>query len=144
MATARIAYSASQPYTVPWHGPVRNLKVYGGAFAITAADVTTINNTVALFTVPKGFTVVSLHVDTTDMDTSTGLTFDLGDATTAARLMAAQSGQSAAMVNVTLPVTQLGFRYTADTDIVLLMHAAASGTPTAGAFTCFLVGFVDA
>jgi hypothetical protein len=145
MATNRVAYPISQ--VVPWHGMVRTLKALGGPTAITAADVGTINDTVALFTVPKGFTLVGVHIDVTQMDTngSKTLTLDLGDATTPQRLLAAstiaQSAESES--NVTLPAGALGFKYPADTDILLTVHAAAA-TAQAGTFTCFLFGFIDA
>ncbi len=149
MATARIAYPISAPYTVPWHGAQRIMKVYGptGGTAITAADVGTVNDTVALFTVPKGFTLIGCHIDATKMDTggSPVLTLDLGDTVSPQRLLAAstiaQSVESEA--NVTLPAGALGFKYPADTDVVLTVHAAAA-TGAAGTFTCFLFGFIDA
>ena len=149
MATVRIAYPISAPYTVPWHGAQRIMKVYGPSLGtpITATDVGTVNDTVALFTVPKGFTIVGCHIDATKMDTSGSptLTLDLGDANSAQRLLAAsaiaQSAESES--NVTLPAGVLGFRFAADTDIVLTVHAAAA-TALAGTFTCLLFGFIDA
>jgi hypothetical protein len=149
MATNRIAYPISAPYTVPWHGAVRSMKVFGPSLGtpITAADVTTVNDTVALFTVPKGFTLVGMHIDVTRMDTNGAptLTLDLGDTASPQRLLAASTIAQAAEseANVTLPAGALGFRYPADTDIVLTVHAAAA-TPQAGTFTCFLFGFIDA
>jgi hypothetical protein len=145
----RIAYPISAPYTVPWHGAQRIMKVYGPSLGtpITAADVGTINNTVALFTVPKGFTLVGMHIDVTRMDTNGAptLTLDLGDASSPQRLIPASNiAQSAeAELNVTLPAGALGFRYLADTDIVLTVHSPAA-TAQAGTFTCFLFGFIDA
>ena len=64
MATARIAYPISAPYTVPWHGAQRIMKAYGPSLGtpITAADLGTVNDTVALFTVPKGFTLSLIHI----------------------------------------------------------------------------------
>jgi len=149
MATARIAYPISAPYTVPWHGAQRNMKVYGPPLgtAVTAADVGTANDTVALFTLPKGFTLVGCHIDATQMDTNASktLTLDLGDAASPQRLLAAstiaQSAESES--NVTLPAGVLGYKYPADTDILLTVHAAAA-TAQAGSFTCLLFGFIDA
>jgi hypothetical protein len=149
MATNRIAYPITAPYTVPWHGAQRIMKVYGPSLgtAITAADVGTTGDTVALFTVPKGFTLVGCHIDATRMDTggSPSLTLDLGDGTSPQRLLAASTIAQAAETeaNLTLPAGALGFRYPADTDIVLTVHAAAA-TGAAGTFTCFLFGFIDA
>jgi hypothetical protein len=149
MATNRIAYPISAPYTVPWHGAQRIMKVYGpsGGTPITAADVGTLNDTVALFTVPKGFTLVGMHIDVTRMDSNGAptLTLDLGDATTPQRLLAASAIAQAAETesNVTLPAGALGFKYPADTDIIMTVHAAAA-TAAAGTFTCFLFGFIDA
>jgi hypothetical protein len=149
MATARIAYPISAPYTVPWHGAQRIMKVYGPPLgtAITAADVGSVNDTVALFTVPKGFTLVGCHIDATKMDAggSPTLTLDLGDQSGPQRLSAASSiAQSAeSESNVTLPAGALGYKYPADTDIILTVHAAAA-TAQAGTLICFLFGFIDA
>lgn len=142
MAINRIAYGPGQPYTVPWHGPVRVEKAFGGTIAITAVDVTTINNTVQLFTVPKGFTITDFRLDVTSLAAS-ALTLSVGDATLATRLLNASTiGVAGGLVSV-LPATVLGFKYPADTDIQLLVSAAAV-TPAAGTLILFLKGFIDA
>jgi len=145
MATNRVAYSISAPYTIPWHGAQRNMKLYGGTTALTAADVGTINNTVQLFTVPRGFVVTGIHVESADLDSggSPTITMSLGDATTANRLLSASNiGQAGGKVDV-LAANALGFKYPADTDIQLTVPAAAA-TGAAGNLTVFLEGFIDA
>lgn len=140
MATNRIAYSSNQP--VAWHGTYRNKKVYGGTIAILAADVTTINNTTQLFTVPKGFTITDFHLDVTSLAAS-ALTLSVGDATLATRLLNASTiGVAGGKVDV-LPATVIGFKFPADTDIQLTATAAAV-TPAAGTLILFLEGFIDA
>lgn len=146
MATAFSLVPAGEVIT--WHGSYRTRKVFGGSFALTVAMVTTINNTISLFTVPKGFTVLGVTMDATQMDSSTGLTLDLGDGTTAnkwvqASTIASSTGGGIGL-NALLPPQTLGFRYTADTAIVLKIHAAPSGTISAGTVVCYMDGFIDA
>src|SRR5579864_7268451 len=124
MATNRILYPTSQSRNITWHGTYRNKKVYGGTMAILAADVTTINNTVQLFRVPNGFTITDFHLDVTSLAAS-ALTLSIGDATLTTRLLNASTiGVAGGKVDV-LPATVIGFKYPADTDIQLLVSAAA-------------------
>jgi hypothetical protein len=147
MATTRNAVPIQE--VVTWHGAQRILKLYGpsAGIAIAAADVTTINNVVQLFTVPKGFTVTGVRLDCTRLDSngSPTLTLDIGDATTTNRLVQASTIAQAAesQVNPVLPAGVLGFKFPADTVIQMLVHAAAA-TPAAGTLILMLEGFIDA
>jgi hypothetical protein len=143
MAVNRVAYPITQ--VIPWHGFSRSMKVIGGTVALTATDVGTINNTVQLFSVPKGFVLTGMHLEVADLDSngSPTLTLSLGDATLTTRLGSAlTTAQAGGLVNV-LPAAALGFKYAADTDIQLLV-AAAAATGAAGNLTVFLEGFIDA
>jgi hypothetical protein len=141
--STRIAYS--QTVTVPWHGAYRNLKAYGSAVPILVADLAA-GNAVALFTVPKGFTVTDLNFDVTRLDTNGAptLTFSLGDATTPGRLVSASTaGQAAEAEADTMAAGALGYKFPADTDILFTVGTAAA-TAAAGTLTLFLKGFIDA
>ncbi len=98
MATTRNAVPIQE--VVTWHGAQRILKLYGpsAGIAIAAADVTTINNVVQLFTVPKGFTITGVRLDCTRLDSngSPTLTLDIGDTTTTNRLVQASTIAQAA------------------------------------------------
>jgi len=144
MATNRIAYAQTTP--LPWHGTYRNLKAYGGALALAAADTGTPGNTVQLFSVPKGFTVTDLNFDCTRLDNNgtPTLTLSIGDAGQANRLVSASTiGQAAESEADPIAPGGLGYKYPADTDIQLSVTAAAA-TPAAGTLTLFLKGFIDA
>jgi hypothetical protein len=141
--STRIAYSQTTP--VPWHGAHRNLKAYGGAVSLLSTDLAS-GQVVALFTVPKGFTVTDLNFDVTKLDAggSPALTFSIGDAANPARFLANSSaGQTAEAEADTMAAGCLGFKFSADTDILFTVgNAAATAAP--GTLTLFLKGFIDA
>ncbi len=140
MATA---YSLILPTEViPGVGFYREEMALGGTFAITAAHVTTINNTVALFTAPKSFTVTGIAMDNTQMDSSTGLTISIGDAGSAIRLVSSSTGWRAAAYSTALVAGALGYKFTADTPILVTMTAAAT-TPVAGTLVFYLKGHIS-
>ncbi len=80
---------------------------------------------VALLWVPKNAVILGVKLRVTDMDSSTGLLFDLGDDGDEDRLQAAFSGQAAAEF-IVLPVTGFLYKYTADTLIKLYVNTAAT------------------
>jgi len=124
-------------------GEARNKRVLGGTFAITAADVTTINNTVGLFVAPAGFVVTNIAAYSTDMDTGgPTLTFSLGDSGSAARFLSASTiGQAGTSVLV-LASTGQNYKFTVDTEVVLLVAAAAT-TPAAGTLIVNFEGYIE-
>ena len=139
MATA---YSLILPtQVVPGVGWYNAEMVVGGTFALTTTHVGTINNTVKLFTVPKSFVVTGIAMDNTQMDSSTGLTISIGDAGSAIRLVSSSTGWRAAAYSTALVAGALGYTYTADTDILVTMTAAAT-TPVAGTLVFFLKGHI--
>ncbi|SEC69963.1 hypothetical protein SAMN05444161_1656 [Rhizobiales bacterium GAS191] len=140
MASNRVAYPVTQ--IVPYHGWNRTPKIVGGPVGITATDLGTINNTVQLFTVPKGFTIIGIVIDNPQLDSSTGLTVSIGDSATASRLLASSTSFRAAAFSTALPQGVAGFRYSADTDIQLTIVAAAT-TAVAGNLTVYLIGYID-
>jgi hypothetical protein len=108
---------------------------------ILAADLTT-SNTVQLFVVPAGFTVLGMNFAPSDMDAATGLTLSLGDATTPARFLSANTGGQTGTATQTIVASAIGFKYTVDTNIVLTVAAGAT-TPAAGTLTAVLWGYMD-
>jgi hypothetical protein len=141
--STRIAYSQTTP--VAWHGAYRNLKAYGGATSLLPADLAA-GQAVALFTVPKGFTVTDLNFDVTKLDAGAtpALTFSMGDAASPGRFLAgSNAAQSAEAEADTMVAGCLGFKFTSDTDILFTVGAAAA-TPASGTLTLFLKGFIDA
>lgn len=93
--------------------------------AITTGMIDNANDEVALLRVPKNAVILAIKIRVTDMDSSTGLLFDLGDDSDEDRLQAAFSGQAAAEF-VVLPVTGFLYKYTADTAIKLYVNTAAT------------------
>jgi hypothetical protein len=141
--STRIAYSQTTP--VAWHGAYRNLKAYGGAVSLLTPDLAS-GQAVALFSVPKGFTVTDLNFDVTKLDAGTtpALTFSIGDAASPGRFLSGSStGQSAEAEADTMVAGCLGFKFPADTDILLTVGTGAA-TPAAGTLILFLKGFIDA
>lgn len=89
-----------------------------------------------------GFVLFGFVIEVPALDSSTGLLIDIGDSTSATRYVASSVvGRSSTngrissfdalsttgVLSGTLPVT-----YTAQDDLVLKIHTAASGTPTTG------------
>ena len=141
--STRIAYSQTTP--VAWHGAYRNLKAYGGPVSLLPTDLAT-GQAVALFTVPKGFTVTDLNFDVTKLDAGAtpALTFAIGDAANPARFLGgSNAGQGTEAEADTMAPGCLGFKFTSDTDILLTV-ATPAATPAAGTLTLFLKGFIDA
>jgi hypothetical protein len=137
----RIGYSQTAP--VSGHGWYRDEKCLGGSVAIVTADLAT-GNTVALVRVPKGFTITGLRADLPAMDSNgtPTLALTIGDAGTAARLVASSTTGRAGGQITGLVAGAMGFRYTADTDI-LMTFATGSATAVAGTIVIYLFGFID-
>jgi len=109
--------------------------------AITTGMLDNANDEVGLFWVPKDAVILDVKIRVTDMDSSTGLLFDLGDDVDEDRLIAAFSGQAAAEFN-TLTVNGFLYKYTADTRIKLYVNTAAT-TGVAGTVYASITYAVD-
>ena len=136
----RKAYTAGVP-TV-FHGMYRTEKVLGGAIPIVTADLVT-GNQVALFTVPAGFVVTGMVIDTTQLDSSTGLTVSVGDAASNARFLSASTSFRAATAGIAPILGARGYKFAADTDLLMTFPAGAT-TAVAGTVTVYLFGYIDA
>ncbi len=122
------------------HGMGGDTKTFHFKGTFTAAPL--ITDYIELGMLPKGLRVTGCTISATDMDTSTGMLMDLGDAGDADRLIAASAvGQANTLKTDTLRPTALtsnvvtlghGYKYTADTLLVLTVGTAPSGTGSAG------------
>lgn len=93
---------------------------------------TALNDTLGLFYVPRGAILKEFILDFDQLDSNASplLTFDVGDAALATRIMSAGVAGKVAGSLRQLP-SALGYQFLADTAIFLTIHAAA-GTKAAG------------
>ena len=109
--------------------------------AVSTAMIDNANDEVGLAWVPKGFMPTGIVFNTTDMDSSTGLLWDVGDDGDEDRLIAAFSGQAAGTSQTVRDVGLL-YKYTARTLIKAYVNTAAT-TGVAGTLKGVLKGIVD-
>ncbi|HNA86847.1 MAG TPA: hypothetical protein PLB04_14820 [Nitrospira sp.] len=109
--------------------------------AVSTAMIDNANDEVGLAWVPKGFMPTGIVFNTTDMDSSTGLLWDVGDDGDEDRLIAAFSGQAAG-TSQTLRDVGLLYKYTDRTLIKAYVNTAAT-TGVAGTLKGVLKGIVD-
>lgn len=109
--------------------------------AVTTAMIDNANDEVGLAWVPKGFMPTGIVFNVTDMDSSTGLLWDVGDDADENRLLAGVSGQAAATFQTVDPAGLL-YKYTARTLIKAYVNTAAT-TGVAGTIKGVLKGIVD-
>lgn len=134
-------------YTQPQVGALGfggTMKRFGtnGAVALATTDLT-LNKTVGLFVVPKGFVLTSLSVTVTDMDTNgtPTIAFQIGDNSVADRFVAAATTAQAGGTNTTLNSTGVRYAFTDDTEIVWKTSTAAA-TAAAGTVTVDFFGYI--
>lgn len=109
--------------------------------AVSTDMIDNANDEVGLAWVPKGFMPTGIVFNTTDMDSSTGLLWDVGDDGDEDRLIAAFSGQAAG-TSQTLRDVGLLYKYPARTLIKAYVNTAAT-TGVAGTLKGVLKGIVD-
>ncbi|CCB64471.1 hypothetical protein [Hyphomicrobium sp. MC1] len=109
--------------------------------AVTTGMIDNANDEVGLAWVPKGFVPTGIVFNVTDMDTSTGLLFDVGDDSDENRWLAAVSGQAAATF-ATLDPAALLYKYTDRTLIKAYVNTAAT-SGAAGTIKGVLKGLVN-
>lgn len=93
---------------------------------------TNLNDTIGFFQVPKGAILRSFVLDFDQLDSNAAplLTFDVGDAALATRIMSAAVAGKVAGALRALP-SALGYQFLADTPVFATIHAAAA-TKVAG------------
>jgi endoglucanase Acf2 len=114
-----------------------------GQIALTAALTTADSGTFGY--VPRGFVVTDFIFKPSDIDSSTGVTLNLGDTGSATRLLSASTaGQTGTVVRgVTLPVAAVFYQYTARTAITWACAANAT-SGVAGTLDLALIGYFSA
>lgn len=129
--------------TVVGHGWAREIIALGSvSVAMTTAMLDNANDDVGLFSVSAGAVVTGILVSATDMDSATGLVFDIGDSADEDRLFAASTLGQAGGASTALAVTGVLHKYTAQTQIRAYIATAAT-TPVAGTLKVVLFGFID-
>lgn len=116
------------------------LSVLDYSFTLTtAANATGIVSRVLW--VPSGFRLWGFGGNIADVDSATGLVWDLGDSGDQDRIIAASTvGRSAGQLNSDdIAVAGMGYQYTANTDILLTVTTGAT-TPVAGTWNLALLG----
>lgn len=141
MAIYVTSQSATYGKTYSSPGWSRQQIILPAIVAVTTAMIDNANDEVGLVWVPKGFVPTSIAFNVTDMDSSTGLLWDVGDDSDEDRLIAAFTGQAAG-TSQTLATTGLLYKYTARTLIKAYVNTAAT-TGVAGTIKFVLTGFVD-
>lgn len=105
----------------------------GETIAVTAAQAGAINTLLGSCYLPKGAEIVGIVLDSDDLDSggSPAITLSIGDAGSAARLLAANTVAQAGGVVVTPSKGAIGYQYTAET-LVQVKVVAAAATGQAG------------
>ncbi len=125
-------------------GDGRSLKVLdSGLVSVTTALAN--GDTGTLFTAPKGFTVLTTIVESTDMDTNGAPTavLNIGDAGSASRLVASSTVMQAGTAAQSVVNTAIGYQYTADTNVTWIVPTGPA-TGATGSFRVWVLGYFQA
>jgi hypothetical protein len=109
------------------------LTAIGESIAVTAAQLT-LGAAFGNIRVPKGAEIAFVQLGATDLDSSTGITLSIGDASANARLMVANAiAQTGAVpVGPSIATAGFGYKYTDETLVQVYVAVAPTGTPAAG------------
>jgi hypothetical protein len=133
-----------QPQVGP-QGFARNQKTIGRVVTLAATDLVT-GNIVGAFMVPAGFTVLGITGVPSDMDSGAALLLSVGDAALGTRFLSSSTaGQAATLItafSAVTPGTNLLFKYTVDTEIIITCTLQGSSS-VAGTLGLYLNGFMD-
>lgn len=123
-------------------GEAGTMKRFGCSATVIATTDLTLNKTIGIFKVPKGFVLTSLSVTVSDMDTngSPALVFNIGDSGDADRFIASATTAQAGGTNTTLASTGVRYEFTDETEIVWTT-ATASATAAAGTLSVDFFGY---
>jgi hypothetical protein len=111
-------------------------------YTLTAALA--LNDVIQLVQVPKNATILDVIINITDMDTSTGFAFSVGDGNVTDRYIKTSTiGQTGGTVRLGSGITDNAcnqYKYTADDTIDLKVTTAATGTAaTTGTIGCTVI-----
>lgn len=124
-------------------GAHRALHVLDAQVAMTVAMSSNADDDCGLFYAPPGFVVIGGTISCTDMDSSTGLLFDVGIAGTEALFFAASAVGQAATFSAALAPAGHFYKFTARTEVRVFINTTQSGTAAAGTLKVALIGFID-
>ena len=115
----------AQPGVAPKFNHTGSIPVYASASLTTALGV---GDLVKMMTIPAGATIVSVILDSDKLDSNASPTikFDVGDATTANRYLAASTLPQAGGAAVANVAAAYGFQYTVDTPLYVKCNTAAA------------------
>ncbi len=99
---------------------------------VTISSAPLINDVLQFFTLPANARIHGAVLKASDMDSSTGILIDVGDAGSATRFFSSSTVGQAGTVDVSLAAGGRFYKTTAKTAIVGLIHTAPSGTGATG------------
>jgi hypothetical protein len=112
-----------------------------GSVDVVLTAAPTVSDAINFGVVPKGFRLFSATLESTDLDTGTTVTINVGDALLATRLFAASNVGQAATASSALSTTGHGYQYPDDT---MITGALAAGPGTnGGTLTLTLTGRLE-
>ena len=133
MTTYTSTQLTASPNSGYGHGNAGNIKVAFSTVAVPSTFTTT--DTANMHVLPAGARVLYSIIKSDDLDSSTGITLNVGDAGSATRYFSASAVGQAATSGVSTAVGGIGYSNTAKTTVTIVPQAAASGTPAAGTIT---------
>lgn len=125
------------------YGGNRGMIVLENQVAVTVAASDNANDDIGFFYAPAGFVVVGGSISAGDMDSTTTLTLDFGDASDEDRFFAVSAVGQAGTYSAALAATGHMYKFTARTECRLYVNTATGGTPAAATVKVALIGFVD-
>lgn len=139
--TAKAPSNGAGPTVGP--GTFRGLVVLEAQVSCTSAMTDNTNDSVGLFYAPAGFVVIGGTISSDDMDSSTGIAWNIGDSGSNSRFFSASAVSQAATFSSALAPAGHFYKYTSRTEIRAYVQAAVSGTPATGTLKVALFGFID-
>ena len=122
--TATMARNGNSAFTA---GPAGQKYTAYSSYTITAAFA--LNDVIEMLRVPAGARIVGVTFKSSDLDTSTGIVLDVGDASDTDRLIdGATIGQAGGTSTALVSSTGQFYKYTTETVISVLVQVAATGT----------------
>ena len=111
-------------------------------WAFTGSTVLALNDVLAGPVVPAGARIVGVRLAASDCDSGTTLTMSVGDTGSTARFISASTIGQAGGVTTTMVAAGVGYKYTAATQINVLIAAAATGAGAATEQVCLTVEYI--
>jgi hypothetical protein len=136
--TATMAARGNSAYTA---GPAGQVYTAYSSYSITTAFV--LNDVIEMLRVPAGARITGVTLKTSDLDTSTGIVLDVGDAADTDRLIdGATIGQTGGTTSSLVSSTGQFYKYTSETVISVLVQVAATGTAATSGTVELAVSYV--